>query len=152
MSKRALCSGAVQALPEASKSWNWWRWDKINWKLDIGWRLSEGALWSFYVGIINTEDYIWNNQRQLAYVHEQPSEVFSWHCLQVDHILLLNIDPQVTGASLLQVVSTEWAGLRSWIPAKAKQYFFLFGHTMVSVLIVLFMEQSQKGIQRLHPS
>jgi hypothetical protein len=70
-------------------------------------------LQSFYVGIINTEDDIWNNYRQLAYVHEQPSEVLSRDRLHVDHILVLNINPQVTRTSLLQVVTAEWAGLRS---------------------------------------
>ena len=37
----------------------------------------EAASRSFYVGIINTEDDVWDNQRQLAYVHEQPSEVLT---------------------------------------------------------------------------
>ena len=32
---------------------------------------------SFYVGIIDTEDDIRHDQRELVYVHEQPSEVLS---------------------------------------------------------------------------
>jgi hypothetical protein len=101
------------------------------------------ASWSFYVRIINTEDDIWDNQRQLAYVHEQPSEVLAWHRLHVDHILVLDIDPQVTRTSLFQVVTAEWARLGSWIPARKQCYWqsMVSGAQTRSILMVIITGQ-----------